>query len=281
MSTCIYMAAISVNDNILMYICSHEYLVSALQIHRWKLIECKFIAFGALFALHNCTYLILAMTVDKYIAIKWPHKAATYSTPRRARMIVVGLYVSVFIYNIPHFFLSNIIRGLCSGYAIRSLITSVYSWFSFVLNAVIPFTLLIYMNFVIIKTVRNSRKTFIRDGSTGSEGKKQLMKNAENQLTFMLLMVTTFFLILNFPAYFRFIYLVFAKRDTPSLYARLLLLGQITGKLYPTNSGINFLLYCISGKKFRSDLKEILYCSSSTNHSGPEGNSSSTQVSSV
>ena len=203
MSTCKYMAAININDNILMYICSHEYLVSVLQIHRWNITECKFIAFGALFTVQNCTYLILAMTIDKYIAIKWPHKAATYSTPRRARMIVIGVYESVFIYNIPHFFLSNIIAGLCSGYAIRSLTTSIYSWFSFVLNAVIPFTMLIYMNFVIVKTVRNRKS--LRNSSTGSDRRQGMMKDAEHQLTIMLLMVTTGFLVLLFPPYARFI----------------------------------------------------------------------------
>ena len=33
MSTCIYMAAISINDNLMMYVCFHVFLVSALQIH--------------------------------------------------------------------------------------------------------------------------------------------------------------------------------------------------------------------------------------------------------
>ena len=103
-STCIYMAAISINDNIMMCVCSQEYLVSSLQIHKWNLTECKFLAFGALFAVQNCTYLTLAMTIDKYIAIKWPHRAAIYSTPGRAKIIALGLYTSVFIYNIPHFF---------------------------------------------------------------------------------------------------------------------------------------------------------------------------------
>ena len=87
------------------------------------------------------------------------------------------------------------------------------------------------------------------------------MRSVENQLTIMLLLVATLFLILLFPAYFRFIYTVFAERDTPSQYARVLLVFQITGKLYTTNSGINFFLYCLSGKKFRNDLKEILSCS--------------------
>ena len=77
MSTCIYMAAISINDNIMMYMCFHDYLVYVVQIHNWHSIECKVSCFAALFALQNGTYQVLAMTLDKYIAIKWPHKTAT------------------------------------------------------------------------------------------------------------------------------------------------------------------------------------------------------------
>ena len=67
------------------YMC--DYLVSGLQIHKLYPIECKFLAFLALFALQNCTFQVLAMTIDEYIAIKFPHRAATYSTPRRAKII--------------------------------------------------------------------------------------------------------------------------------------------------------------------------------------------------
>ena len=208
------------------------------------------------------------MTIDKYIAIKWPHRAATYSTPRRARIIAISLYVCVFIYNIPHFLFSSVIGSQCLAYGISSVMSRVYSWFSFVLNAIIPFTLLIHMNYVIVKTVRNSRKLFrSTDTNTGIETRQRTMKTAENQVTIMLLLVTTLFLILLFPTYFRFIYLVFAKRDTPSEYAESRLIYEITSKLYLSNSGINFLLYCISGQKFRNDLKEILCCSSTRNRS--------------
>ena len=286
MSTCIYMAAISINDNIMMYVCIHNFLTVALHVHSVKVGECKFVAFAALFALQNCTYLILLMTVDKYIAIKWPHRAATYSTARRAKMITMAVYTCVFIYNVPHFFLSSLIGKQCLAYAISSVFSRIYSWLSFVLNAVIPFTLLIHMNYVIVKTVRNSRKMFgANDANTGMETRQKTMKSAENQVTIMLLLVTTLFLILLFPTYFRFIYLVFAKRGTPIEYAKSMLIYQITSKLYTTNSGLNFLLYCISGKKFRNDLKEILCCASTSNRSSYENKgglqSSTSELSSI
>ena len=81
--------------------------------------------------------------------------------------------------------------------------------------------MLIYMNIVIIKAVRKSRKLFRVDERTtaGIDTRLKTMKNAENQLTKMLLLVTTLFLILLFPTYFRFIYMVFVKQDTPLEYA--------------------------------------------------------------
>ena len=267
MSTCIYMATISITDNLMMGLCLHTLLVVVLKIHGWHLMECKVVVFFGLIALQNSTFQVLAMTIDKYIAIKWPHKAATYSTPSRAKMIAVGLFIWTLIYNSPHLFLSNVFGLQCFAYDINSLITRVYSWFSFVLNAVIPFTLLIYMNCIIVKTVQQSCKMFRNNdnttstaGNKGIETRQKTLKSAENQLTTMLLLVTTLFLILLCPTYIRFIYLAFVQMDTPLKYANSMFFYQISFKLYTTNSGIIFLLYCISRQKFRNDLKEILCC---------------------
>ena len=174
MSTCIYMAAISINDNIMMLVCLHYHLLSAVQIHSWYSFECKLHGFGTLFTLQNGIFLVVAMTIDKYIAIKWPHKAAIYSTARRAKIIVGSVYISVFIYNITHFFLSIVIGRQCLNFGIRGVITSIYSWFSFVLNAVIPFLMLIHMNYVIVRAVRNSLVFF--KGSDTGKGRDQGME---------------------------------------------------------------------------------------------------------
>ena len=274
-STCIYMAAIGINDNIMMcLLCYHTMLLAILKVHEWHGMECKVIDFLGLYALQNSTFQVLAMTIDKYIAIKWPHRAATYSTSRRAKMITVTLSICAIIYNTPHLLFSQVVGGQCIAYATGGLITKVYSWFTFVLNAVIPFTLLIHMNYVIVKTVQQSRNMFKAEDTTtgatinqGMKTRQKAMKSAESQLTIMLLLVTTLFLILLCPTYIRFIYLTFTKMDTPFRYATTMLFFQISFKLYATNSGINFFLYCISGQKFRNDLQEIMCCCSRSNRS--------------
>ena len=266
-STCIYMAAISVNDNLMMCLALDNWLVITRNIYKWELWECKVLAYLVNFCIQTSTYLVLAMTIDKYVAIKWPHKAATYSTPTRTISISLGVIVFALCYNIPHLFSSNLIKNLCVGYALGGTITKVYSWISFLVNFINPFSMLIHMNYAIIKAVRNSWKMFRTNTAIGSSKNTQGMdtqqrniKSAENQLTIMLLLVTMLFLILLFPAYIRFIYSTFVGRETPVKFATSVLMFEVTHKLYNTNNGINFFLYCISGKRFRNDLKEIVCC---------------------
>ena len=117
------------------------------------------------------------------------------------------------------------------------------------------------MNYFIIKSVKNSGKMFTSNlGTPAVDRRQKRMKSAENQLTNMLLLVTTLFLILLLPTYIRYVYSAFVVSDTPSKLATRIFVSELSFKLFVTNSGINFYLYCISGQKFRTDLKEILCC---------------------
>ena len=279
-STCIYMAAISINDNVMMSWAFRSWYLYTIK-HNYPG-GCKVTAFVSYLVLQNSTFQVLAMSIDKYIAIKWPHRVAAYSTPRRTKVIIFAILTFVIIYNMPHFFITRVIEGKCYGYSAKTILTKIHSWLSFVINAVIPFTLLIHMNYIIVKTVRKSRKMFrSNDGTVSNETRQKTMKSAENQLTTMLFLVTTLFLFLLLPTYIRFIYATFVRSDTPSKFASSLLIFEISYKLYVTNSGINFFLYCVSGKKFRNDVKEILCCicrSPSSSTSEESRASSSEQV---
>ena len=149
MSTCIYMAAISLNDNLMMFLTLHEWLLSGAKLEEWKVWRCKVAAYLINFSLQSSTYQVLAMTFDKYVAIKWPHRAATYSTPKRAKIILTSALLFALIYNSPHLYASSLVGGLCLAYVVGGTITRVFSWTTFLFNGLIPFPILIYMNYVI------------------------------------------------------------------------------------------------------------------------------------
>ena len=272
-STCIYMAAISINDNLLICLTLVAWLVSGPGIIEWNLMMCKAVTYLNAITLQNSRFQVITMTIDKYVAIKWPHRAATYSTPRRATIILTGVFVFTLIFKVPHLFISSLVNGKCSGsaFAADSVVVKVYNWTTVVLSGLIPLAMLTYMNFYIMHIVRKSRNMFkvnmtttgtrkVQPTYTGMDTRRTTMKNAESQLTIMLLLVTSLFviLLLLLPMYIRIIYLTFVQRDTPSEYASSLLFLYVTYQLLATNNGINFFLYCISGKKFRNDLKEVL-----------------------
>ena len=75
MSTCIYMAAISISDNVMMILIFYFWLPS-INVFTLSAIQCKLADYFILLIVQNSTYQVLAMTIDKYIAIKWPHKAS-------------------------------------------------------------------------------------------------------------------------------------------------------------------------------------------------------------
>ena len=124
------------------------------------------------------------------------------------------------------------------------------------------------MNFIIIQTIKNSGKIFestskLKNDShskKGMEKRQKKIKSAENQLTVMLLLVTILYLVLQIPTYIKTIYSTFVTQDTPFKYVNATLSLMITHALSITSSGINFFLYCISGQKFRDDLKEMFCC---------------------
>ena len=225
---------------------------------------------------------ILAMTSDKYFAIKYPHKASVYSTPHRTRLIILTIFLLALGYNIPAFFLQGLDGDNCHGFAVKGIFTKVLVWISAFVSGVIPFTLLVYINFHIVQTVRKSRKQFhdkkneIKDvvqRASKSEhdissnriddpkDPRRKSKSAENQLTVMLVLVAILFLVLNAPTYVRFVYTSLFKAKTAREYASFFLFMQISQKLYLLNNCINFALYMGSGRKFRKELWEIIWCS--------------------
>ena len=271
-STCIYMAAISINDNLLMCLALHNWLLTEEKIFEWHIVQCKTVSFLTAMVMQNSRYQVLAMTVDKYVAIKWPHRAVTYSTPRRVNVIIIGVFICTMIYNVRHIPMSGLVGGKCRGYVVGGIISVVLTWISFFVNGVIPFSLLIYLNYVIVQTIKNSGKMFgsitrlqkISNTNRGMETRQNKMRSAEKQLTIMLLLVTMLYLALQIPLYIRTIYVKFVSQSTPSKYANSLLILMLTYALSITSSGINFFLYCISGKKFPNDLMEMLCCNRTT-----------------
>ena len=154
----------------------------------------------------------------------------------------------------------------CIAWGKRSLaLGQFYFYISIIMAFILPFSLLLVMNCVIIHTLKSrSNLTISRSQSQGqgrSKGHAPKSRSPDNQITVTLLVVTFSFLALTTPGYLNLVYLiVVGMGSTPKGFATFYLFYHLGEKSFYTNYAINFFLYVISGKKFRTDLVNLFQC---------------------
>ena len=207
------------------------------------------------------TLFILNMTFDHFYSIIRPHKAASFNTVKRAKITIVCIVIFSIVFNIPHLFTTTHEgrQSVPFGKGMEYTHGQLYYWISMAINFACPFVLLLIMNSVIIHTLRKRSFLSAKDLSQ-CQGQNESHKStsSEKQIFAILLLVTFGFLTLTTPAYAFFLYVKFADyRKSPKKFAKFYLFYNFAHKLFYTNYGINFFFYVISGKKFRTDLKNL------------------------
>ena len=155
------------------------------------------------------TLIILFMTFERFYRIVWPHRAAAFSTTRRAKATILCCCVVSIIYSIPHVFTTRSIGRQCIslGNASQTLYGQIYYWVNFFANFTAPFVILLVMNSVIIHKLRRRSDLKLGQGHAQSEDKHLKGKQSDIQIYIVLLVVTFSFLILMSPSYVFYIYI--------------------------------------------------------------------------
>ena len=222
--------------------------------------------------------LLVSMTTQRFYSIIQPLKAASVNTVGKTRKTVLFICLFSCLYCIPFFFVAGNIGQECVSNLIAhsSVYGELYHWCTEVLTYILPFFSLLLMNSVIIHTLRLRSKLNLTDSGNNvkTKGLHNTGRYSERQVITMIFLVTFAFLILNVPSRALDFYLLFSNGgDTPGYYAGFHLFYHLGNKSCITNHGINFFLYALSGKKFRTDLKN-LFCPKSADLNGNIQNSS-------
>ena len=261
-STCVYMASLSVSDTILIIYQGYSvWMLPAFKLHPFVSIQCKWNIFTGFGIGMIGSLIIVAMTFDKFFAIRFPHKSASFNTPRRAKIVVAIIVVVSVIFNLPHFFVTLLIDETCMPYARQGVWNQIFMFASFLINTVGVFVALIIMNGFIISAVRGRKKLLQNMGESEKSSESKHQRSTERQITIMLLLVSFLYLILIGPGCIHFVnWLIVPPDRNPLTHANFTLSYNVCQKLFFTNNSINFFLYCISGQKFPTDLFSIFRC---------------------
>ena len=258
LSTSTYMMAISINDNILMVLFLYQWLLKNTNIQTLTDTICKILGPLILIFVCNGSYQVVLMTFDKCFAIMAPHKAIAFCTPKRAKCFLVMVFIFMFLFNSPNFYLHRLVIADCAGNTIQTPLVQSYVYISFALTGLAPLISLLLMNIIIIRAVCMSRKMRAQTGDQ-RDWFNNKMKQVENQLTIMSVIIAVAYIILFLPSHIRFIVYQFVVPDsTPTTYAGFYFFIYLSFRLYATYYGIHFFLYFLSGSKFRNDLRKLL-----------------------
>lgn len=99
------------------------------------------------------------MTFERYIAVSQPLRASQICTIKRARYILLTIFLIFFLIN-AHFlwtFHLSPDKSHCMPYEYQSLFLKYFTWFDSFKYSFCPFTLLITLNTLIIKSLLNAR----------------------------------------------------------------------------------------------------------------------------
>ncbi|XP_048237981.1 growth hormone secretagogue receptor type 1-like [Haliotis rufescens] len=264
-TTCLYLATIACMDSLILVIDLVFYL-RRYYTYSHTDETCGILYFIFYTTIHYDVLLLLSMTAERYVAVSFPLHAHSLITLKKAVIVIVTLAFFSLGVNLHNLFTrsadfdSSKQTTFCGydGETNKFFVTKVFPWIDSALYCFIPMTSLFVLNFLIIANLKRAAKkqqnlTHTLKGTAGNRPGQ-----SQRQLTVMLMLVSFAFLFLSAPVAIIIIvqrYAWFPK--TPHEVAVFHLVHAIIDNLMYTNHTINFLLYCISGQKFRTELRRL------------------------
>ncbi|CAL1530485.1 unnamed protein product, partial [Lymnaea stagnalis] len=136
------------------------------------------------------------------------------------------------------------------------LVTQLNLWLHSALAKFLPCILMVVYGGLLVKTLRTNIRMLTRhEKSLASDSIHQSRHQDNSRTTRMLLVVITLFLVTEFPQ----AVLIVLSATIPNFFQDVYLpLGDIMDVVALVNNGINFLLYCIMSRDFRTALLDMM-----------------------
>ena len=131
-------------------------------------------------------YLLIAITFERFYSIIRPHKAASFNTVKKARIVILSLTGGCISYSVPFLFIGDNLGKLCipTRFASDYVLGEMFHWLTEIVMFIFPFFALETMNSVIIHTLRKRSRQNISApmSQSDNDGQNLKLKNTEKQV---------------------------------------------------------------------------------------------------
>ena len=268
-TTSFYLSVLAVADTAVLYTALLRWYIIKMNDYDIRLssrFACKFHIFSVYAIQQFDSWVIVNVALERVCAVFLPHKIKGIFTKKFATVCLIIQALVIIGINSHFFYTRDLVvntgrdgklHSACLPQlpAHRSFMRNIWPWIDFCLLSLIPFTIIISSNVAIVCRLLWSRYTRRRNLHVSSSIKMTSM-------TAILITVSIMFLVTTAPFH---IYLIqrWDLRQEANEYqkATLNLVEAILSMICYINYSINFLLYCVSGTRFREEVKAMCCCS--------------------
>ncbi|XP_025104655.1 probable G-protein coupled receptor 139 [Pomacea canaliculata] len=263
-SMSLYFTALAVSDLLILYTGLPQvwmFRTFGFQLYRLHVSICKLIPFFTYSCGTGSTWLIVAMTMQRLMSVVWPHHKSFSCTERKVGLVIAMIATIQIGFNVSKIISYELINGVCDivNEELWYYDQVIYPWIDVVITTLIPFAVLVIGNSVLLWTVIQSVKV-ARVMTSGRGDQVNTRRKKASTLTVTLITVSMVFLLLTMPmnTYFLIVNDI-SNEETIIQWASRSFAFAILDLAWFSHSAINFYIYCLTGSKFRNELKS-LFC---------------------
>ncbi|CAI4223784.1 unnamed protein product [Auanema sp. JU1783] len=215
-------------------------------------------------------FMTVGVSVHRYIGVCHPYKSMEWLPKKRVTRFILSLLAFAVLFNTTRFFevhVSNVCYRININYYMPSLqptalrLSSIYrivffGWVYTIVMYVVPFTLLIALNSMVLLAVRRSRRMHMvsQCGVENDEYSKKAERK-ERQTSIMLIAIVILFISCNTLA---FVCNIMENLDEIStIYQALVTFNNL---LVVVNASCNICIYMLFSEKYRMLLRHYICC---------------------
>jgi len=225
---------------------------------------CSLVTFLLNVVLNVAAWLIVLTTVDRFVAVWLPLHAAVVCRRRRARLAVCALVVVTVAASVHLFWTTGLYESpdralpYCGPPLDARFMRHQFEYIKLASYSLAPFAIILALNIAIVVRLRSPATAALLQRCATDHTGSLHQPAVTSRVTYMLLAVSATWLILSAP--FTLQTLIGARLVDVSnerSVARYLLLRTVCFQLMYANHAVNFFLYCVTGRKFRHELRDM------------------------
>lgn len=251
-----YFRAVAIFDNLTLLNLFSLYMTNKFGIDLTKSIDffCKFQAYFLYTNGPISTWLMVAISIDRYFNIAYPKRFPLLVNNNFQLVVIFTIIVFNYIYYSFLTWNSFLFNSSANGTNITTCITNVdyliTAWMDFFNSTILPFLLMIFISLALILSIQKSRAKIHNSASKNAGLSRRDRKFAITTLSLNLI-----FLILLGPVEF---YGIFNNTNDPANSAYNNMIDYIALELYYLNYAIGFYVQLVVNSLFRNEFLRFL-----------------------